>query len=299
MPDATSLERTKEVVNRVDKICHAEKGVAHTISISGQSFVLGANGPNFGQLFMPLKPFDERTIARHVQHRHRRPADQADRQGSPGGARWPSSGRRRFPASAPAAASSSSSRTAARTTWPTAAKADRQPRRPGQQGPQAQGADDHFHGQIAAEVRGHQPRPVREAGRQPRRRVQHLADLPRLALRQRLQPGRPHLAGQRPGGGPLPQSGHGRAAADGPQQDGRHGAAGHGGRRDRHQRPADPDALQHVPRGGHHRRHAEGRQLRRRHQDHGGPGRPGTCPSRWPTSGPRSPTSSSSRATPP
>ena len=61
MPDATALERTKVVVNRVDKICHAEKGVGHTISISGQSFVLGAFGSNFGQLFVPLAPFDQRT----------------------------------------------------------------------------------------------------------------------------------------------------------------------------------------------------------------------------------------------
>ncbi len=61
MPDATSLQRTKEVVNRVDEICLADKGVGASISISGQSFVLSANGPNFGQLFMPLKPFDERT----------------------------------------------------------------------------------------------------------------------------------------------------------------------------------------------------------------------------------------------
>jgi len=61
MPDATSLERTKAVVKRVDEICHADQGVAYTISVSGQSFVLGANGSNFGQLFMPLKPFDERT----------------------------------------------------------------------------------------------------------------------------------------------------------------------------------------------------------------------------------------------
>ena len=60
MPDATALERTKVVVNRVDQICHDTPGVGHTISISGQSFVLGALGSNFGQLFVPLKPFGER-----------------------------------------------------------------------------------------------------------------------------------------------------------------------------------------------------------------------------------------------
>ena len=60
MPDATALDRTKEVVKRVDEICHEEPGVAHTITISGQSFVLNAFGPNFGMLFLPLKPFAER-----------------------------------------------------------------------------------------------------------------------------------------------------------------------------------------------------------------------------------------------
>ncbi len=60
MPDATSLQRTEEVVARVDQICHADKGVAHTVAIAGQSFSLGAFGPNFGQFFLILKPFDER-----------------------------------------------------------------------------------------------------------------------------------------------------------------------------------------------------------------------------------------------
>src|SRR5207249_10071329 len=35
-------------------------GIGHTISVSGQSFSLGANGSNFGNLFLPLKPFHER-----------------------------------------------------------------------------------------------------------------------------------------------------------------------------------------------------------------------------------------------
>jgi multidrug efflux pump len=60
LPDAASLERTEQVVERVDKICHETKGVAHTIGISGQSFTLGAYGPNFGNFFIPLEDFDKR-----------------------------------------------------------------------------------------------------------------------------------------------------------------------------------------------------------------------------------------------
>jgi multidrug efflux pump len=60
LPDAASLERTRKVVEKMDEICHSTDGVGHTISVSGQSFVLGAFGSNFGNLFIPLKGFDER-----------------------------------------------------------------------------------------------------------------------------------------------------------------------------------------------------------------------------------------------
>ncbi len=60
LPDAASLERTKEVVRKVEKIAREIPGVAHTIAICGVSFVLGSNGPNFGSLFIVLKPFAER-----------------------------------------------------------------------------------------------------------------------------------------------------------------------------------------------------------------------------------------------
>jgi multidrug efflux pump len=60
LPDAASLERTKEIVDQIDKICKETPGVGHRISIAGQSFTLGAYGSNFGQFFIPLKPFEER-----------------------------------------------------------------------------------------------------------------------------------------------------------------------------------------------------------------------------------------------
>jgi multidrug efflux pump len=60
LPDSASLERTKEVMGRVEKIARETPGVDHTIAICGTSFVLQANGPNFGSLFIVLKPFAER-----------------------------------------------------------------------------------------------------------------------------------------------------------------------------------------------------------------------------------------------
>ena len=53
-----------------------------------------------------------------------------------------------------------------------------------------------------------------------KRRLRHAAGLPGRLLRQRLQPLRPHLAGQRPGRRPVPHRRRGRPAAQGPQRDG-------------------------------------------------------------------------------
>ncbi len=60
LPDAASLQRTKVIVAQIERICLETPGIDHTISIAGQSFTLGANGSNFGQFFIPLKPFNER-----------------------------------------------------------------------------------------------------------------------------------------------------------------------------------------------------------------------------------------------
>jgi multidrug efflux pump len=60
LPDSASLQRTQEVADHVTDLAHRTPGVAHTISVAGQSFVLGANGSNFGNLFIPLVDFDKR-----------------------------------------------------------------------------------------------------------------------------------------------------------------------------------------------------------------------------------------------
>ncbi len=60
LPDAASLERTRAVADRVEEIAHQHPGVAHTLSVAGLSFILGANGSNFGSMFVPLKSFQER-----------------------------------------------------------------------------------------------------------------------------------------------------------------------------------------------------------------------------------------------
>ncbi|MCH8924224.1 MAG: efflux RND transporter permease subunit, partial [Planctomycetes bacterium] len=60
LPDSSSLERTVEVADKVEKIAHEIPGVAHTMSVPGQSFVLNANSSNFGSMFVILEPFHDR-----------------------------------------------------------------------------------------------------------------------------------------------------------------------------------------------------------------------------------------------
>ena len=62
LPDSASLERTQKVMQQIDDILTSDKvhGVAHRLAISGQSFLLNANGSNFGSLFVILEEFEER-----------------------------------------------------------------------------------------------------------------------------------------------------------------------------------------------------------------------------------------------
>ena len=61
LPDSSSLERTQELVAAIDKIALETPGVAHTVTISGMSFVLSATSSNFASMFIVLDPFDKRT----------------------------------------------------------------------------------------------------------------------------------------------------------------------------------------------------------------------------------------------
>ncbi|MFN9049588.1 MAG: efflux RND transporter permease subunit, partial [Planctomyces sp.] len=68
LPDAASLERTRTVMKQVEGLALGTgetgaggiPGIAHVISISGQSIVQNANGSNYGSMFVILDDFDER-----------------------------------------------------------------------------------------------------------------------------------------------------------------------------------------------------------------------------------------------
>jgi multidrug efflux pump len=60
LPDSASLQRTQEVLRQVERIARQTPGVKHTIGIAGQSFLMNANGSNFGSMFITLDEFEHR-----------------------------------------------------------------------------------------------------------------------------------------------------------------------------------------------------------------------------------------------
>ena len=62
LPDSVSLERTKVVMDKCERIAKGTPGVRFTQAITGQSMLLSANGSNFGSMFCILDPFDKRRL---------------------------------------------------------------------------------------------------------------------------------------------------------------------------------------------------------------------------------------------
>jgi multidrug efflux pump subunit AcrB len=60
LPDSASMQRTQEVMQQIERIALKTPGIRHITGITGMSFVLSANGSNFGSLFVNLAPYPER-----------------------------------------------------------------------------------------------------------------------------------------------------------------------------------------------------------------------------------------------
>jgi multidrug efflux pump len=63
MPDAAAVSRTKEIVQKLEEIALKTPGIKHTVAISGQSILLGANASNYGALYLMLDDFENRHSA--------------------------------------------------------------------------------------------------------------------------------------------------------------------------------------------------------------------------------------------
>jgi multidrug efflux pump subunit AcrB len=60
LPDSSSVERTQQVMERIEEIAHEMEGVKNTVAVAGQSILLGANSPNFGGMYVMLDDFHHR-----------------------------------------------------------------------------------------------------------------------------------------------------------------------------------------------------------------------------------------------
>ncbi len=60
LPDSASVERTERLMAILEKTAKETDGVEHTVGISGQSLILGANAPNLGSMYVMLKKFEQR-----------------------------------------------------------------------------------------------------------------------------------------------------------------------------------------------------------------------------------------------
>ncbi|HEY3968952.1 MAG TPA: multidrug efflux RND transporter permease subunit [Planctomycetaceae bacterium] len=61
LPDSASVQRTSQVMARIEEIALKTRGVKHTVGVAGQSILLSANAPNFGAMYVMLADFQERT----------------------------------------------------------------------------------------------------------------------------------------------------------------------------------------------------------------------------------------------
>jgi multidrug efflux pump len=83
LPDSAALERTAEVMAKIEKIALETPGVAHTLGNPGRSIVLNTTGSNLGTGFVIFKPFHERpgrgvnVIAAELRQRFRREIPEA------------------------------------------------------------------------------------------------------------------------------------------------------------------------------------------------------------------------------
>lgn len=60
LPPGASLERTQQVVNRIDSILQQEPAIERRGSVAGLNFIANANTSNYAFGFIRLKPFEER-----------------------------------------------------------------------------------------------------------------------------------------------------------------------------------------------------------------------------------------------
>ena len=226
LPDSASVERTQSVMARIEALALSTPGVEHTVGVSGQSLILGANAPNLGSMYVMLKEFAERrgpnltadAIAAELQDRCAREVSDAivsafgappiDGLGATGGFRLIIEDRGNLGLA-------------------ELQRDQRSDRRQGQQDARASRTLQQLPGQHALALSGYRPHQVHGPGRAGQRGLQCPSGLSRLLLREQLQRLRPDLAGEHPGRPEFPGARSRHQAAQGAEQPGRDGPPGH------------------------------------------------------------------------
>jgi hydrophobe/amphiphile efflux-1 (HAE1) family protein len=60
LPDSASVDRTQQIVAKIEDIARSVPGVANTVAISGQSLIGNVNSPNLGSMYVMLSEFTQR-----------------------------------------------------------------------------------------------------------------------------------------------------------------------------------------------------------------------------------------------
>ena len=225
LPDGATLDRTERVIREMTSLALEHPGVANSIAFPGLSINGFVNASNTGIAFVALKPAAERRRQAGPRRQHHRAGAE------PALRRHPGRVRRDLPAAAGAGARH-------RRRLQALRRGSRRPRLRGalragaggdRQGPQRSEAGRavlELPGERAADRRARRSRARQDLRRGADRRVRHAAGLPRLALRERLQPLRTHLPGQRPGRVAVPHAARADRTPEDPERRRRDGAAG-------------------------------------------------------------------------
>ena len=219
LPEGASLNRTAELVAQVEDIIRPIPGVQGVLSVVGLNFIDYVVSSNSAFFVIRLKPYEQRTAPRAAGRRDPRQPAPASSPPSRAPSSSPSTCRRSSGSAAPAASSTCSQALQGQSPTDLAAVTRALIVAANQQ-PELAGVFTHLRRRHAADLSRHRPRQGAGAGRQGERHLQRAAvDAGRL-LRQRLQPVRPHLAGQHPGGRPLSRRHRGHLPRLCPQRSG-------------------------------------------------------------------------------
>ena len=207
---------TDGVMRRIEEHRQQDPKASSTrVAIAGQSILLNANAPNFGAMYVMLDDFHHRRRPRALRRR-RSPRSCRPAPGRDQGQAWStSSAPRRSTGWARPAASRSSSKTAATLGLRALQQAGDQIVEPGEARPAPARRSSAASAPIPPGSTSTSTAPqAKTMGVSIDDVFNTLQVYLRLALRQRFQPLRPHLAGQRPGRGRFPQGRRGPQAAE-------------------------------------------------------------------------------------